>query len=473
MAYPGLQGPFSALVIDDDEFVRGLVAQQLLSLGAGEVCTAGNGRDARERLVRTPSPQLIVCDLMMPDADGIELMRDVASACRDAAVVLISSAAPKVLRSAQELARRRGLRVLGQLSKPVRRSALQALLDQLPRAPEAEAEAEDGALALAADAIDPALAAGQFIVAVQPQLDLRSRRLAGAEALVRWQHPQLGLLAPDAFLPLVEQAGLIEALADSVLQQALQACADWRAHGLELSVAVNFDASTLRRPGLPDCIEARLQRVGLPAEALVIELTEHGLARDRENVLEVLTRLRLRQVELAIDDFGTGFSSLERLREIPFTELKLDRQFVPAAADDAEARHIVESNLRLARDLGLRTVAEGVASAADLELMTRLGCDRAQAVLKQAQVHRFSAIAAGFGADSGTGRRRQGAADPAAEAGLQLAQQHRLGQVVVHARRHAALPLALQAARAQGDDRQPTAGGAAGFALPLRRRASP
>lgn len=367
----------SALVVDDDEFVRGVIMRQLQQLGAGRVAVADSGAAARELLCNAEPLALIVCDLLMPGIDGVELLRDIAETHPQAALILISSVAPKILRTAQEVAERRGLRVLGCLGKPLRMAELRALLEDLHQASPAGRRGPqpdvDGAQ------LQAALDAGEFGILVQPQLCLRTQRhLVGAEALVRWHSPTLGTLAPDRFLPLVERLGLLDRMSDAVLSAAITACSDWHRQGLAVKVAVNFSPGTLVQRGLPDRILALTADAGLPVTAVVIEVTEHDLLCKQGDPLEALTRMRLRDMDLSIDDFGTGYSSLERLRDTPFTELKIDRHFTAAAHRDREARHIVESNIRLAHDLGLRAVAEGVETAADLELMAQLGCDAAQ-----------------------------------------------------------------------------------------------
>ncbi|HSW15223.1 MAG TPA: EAL domain-containing response regulator [Solimonas sp.] len=370
-------GDLAALVIDDDEFVRGTTVQQLRQLGMRQLLVAGGGRAAREILRRGEPLGLIVCDLQMPDVDGVELLRDIAETQPAAALILISGVAAKVLRTAQEVAERRGLRVLGCLGKPVRLPELRALLENLPRAQQADLPGRQPDISAAQ--LRAALDAGEFGILVQPQLCLHTQRhLVGAEALVRWHSPTLGMLLPERFLALVEQYDLLDRLTDVVLAAAIEACSDWHRRGLAVKIAVNFNPVTLGQRGLLDQILALTAAAGLPVAAVVIEVTEHDLLHRQDDPLEALTRMRLRDMELSIDDFGTGHSSLARLRDTPFTELKIDQRFTAAARRDEEARHIVESNIRLAHDLELRAVAEGVETAADLDLMTRLGCDVAQ-----------------------------------------------------------------------------------------------
>jgi len=370
----------TALVVDDDEFVRGMVARQLQSLGAGRVTTAGDGDSAREAL-KQQRVDVVVCDLMMPGVDGVQLIREIAEAQPGTAVIIMSSADAKLLRTAEHLAQRRDVRVIGTLSKPVRVAALKGLIEQMQEsAGQAPSERRRGPRQEEINdaTVRDALAAREMDIVVQPQICLSSGLLVANEALVRWHSPTLGLVTPDRFLKVIERCGLINELTDLVLQRAVSVCGDWHRQGLETRIAVNFAPETLSQDGLPERIAALAHEHGIPASRIVVEMTEHRLMNELEDPLEVLTRLRLRGIELAIDDFGTGYSSLDRLQQIPFNELKIDRSFVIAAERNEDARRIIESSVRLAHDLGMRTVAEGVETAATLELIRALGCDIVQ-----------------------------------------------------------------------------------------------
>ncbi len=223
-----------------------------------------------------------------------------------------------------------------------------------------------------------ALTEDQLTLHYQPKLDLATGRVHGVEALVRWDHPTRGLLYPDSFLTLVEDAGLMRPLTVLVLGTALDQAARWRRDGRPLRVAVNLSASSLVDIDLPEQVTALLAERGVPACDLQLEITEDFLMADRERARHVLGRLRELGVTIAIDDFGTGYSSLAYLRDLPVDELKLDRSFVFPMADDARAAALVVSTISLALSLGLRMVAEGVEHASALAELTRQGCDEAQ-----------------------------------------------------------------------------------------------
>ncbi|WP_432523476.1 putative bifunctional diguanylate cyclase/phosphodiesterase [Kineococcus sp. SYSU DK006] len=219
--------------------------------------------------------------------------------------------------------------------------------------------------------------AGQLVLHYQPTVRLADGCTTGVEALVRWQHPQRGLLLPDRFIALAEASGAIEAVGSWVLRQACAQTARWRAggHG-ELTVAVNLSVAQLR-PGLADEVRRVLHQSGLPAQALVLEITETVLVREGEQARQVLAALRTHGVRIAVDDFGTGYSSLAYLRQLPVDVLKVDRSFVQSMSQ-GEDTALVRTIIGLAEALGLETVAEGVESAEDAQVLHELGCQLAQ-----------------------------------------------------------------------------------------------
>ncbi|WP_104163437.1 bifunctional diguanylate cyclase/phosphodiesterase [Cryobacterium sp. N22] len=223
-----------------------------------------------------------------------------------------------------------------------------------------------------------ALLDDQLLLHYQPKVDLAVGTVRGVEALVRWDHPVRGLLYPDAFLALVEEAGLMPAMTQIVFEKALDQAARWHEQGRTLSVAVNLSASSLVDVDLPDRIADMVAARGLVPSVLVLEITEDFLMGDRERAHAILTRLRDLGVRIAVDDFGTGYSSLAYLRDLPIDELKLDKSFVMPMADDPRAAALVASTIDLAHSLGLRMVAEGVESSVAYADLAGHGCDVAQ-----------------------------------------------------------------------------------------------
>jgi diguanylate cyclase (GGDEF)-like protein len=237
----------------------------------------------------------------------------------------------------------------------------------------------DGATRLrTVDELRTATTSGQFVLYYQPKVDLATGEVHDVEALVRWNHPTRGLLAPDAFLGLVEASGLMRAMTQLVLEMAMDQAAAWEAQGLNLKVAVNLSASSLVDADLPAEVFAMLAARGVPPSALQLEITEEFLMADHDRARSILTRLREGGIQISVDDFGTGYSSLSRLREMPIDELKLDRSFVMPMAEDDRAAALVASAIDLAHSLGLRMVAEGVETEIAYAQLARLGCDQGQ-----------------------------------------------------------------------------------------------
>ena len=226
-----------------------------------------------------------------------------------------------------------------------------------------------------------AIARHEFVLYYQPKVDLGTGRVSGVEALVRWDHPTRGLLAPAAFLELVEEAGLMRAMTNAVLNIALDQAAVWLDTGQLLNIAVNLSASSLVDAEIAERITAMLASRNLPPQVLQLEITEELLMIDRNRARAILTQLRSSGIQISIDDYGTGYSSLSYLRDLPIDELKLDRSFIFPMADDARAAALVASTIDLAHSLDLRIVAEGVETAVVYTELARLGCDQAQGYL--------------------------------------------------------------------------------------------
>jgi diguanylate cyclase (GGDEF)-like protein/PAS domain S-box-containing protein len=223
-----------------------------------------------------------------------------------------------------------------------------------------------------------AIAGDEMVVYYQPKADVRSGRVIGLEALVRWQHPDHGLLGPDEFIPLAETTGLIRPLTLHVLRTALRECRGWLVDGHELSVAVNVSARCLLDLDLPAEISTMLAESGVPPALLELEITESAIMSDPPRALEVLNRLHALGVQLSIDDFGTGYSSMAYLKNLPVHELKVDRSFVTHMRQQPSEHVIVRSTVDLAHNLGLRVVAEGVEDQETWHALDLLGCDALQ-----------------------------------------------------------------------------------------------
>jgi EAL domain-containing protein (putative c-di-GMP-specific phosphodiesterase class I) len=219
---------------------------------------------------------------------------------------------------------------------------------------------------------------GRLDVVYQPKVELRTERIVGVEALMRWPHPEMGTLRPDAFIALVRQHGLMRPVTDLVLEKALDDTARWKASGVEIPVAVNLFAPFLRDTQLPDTLCLALASHGLPPRLLTVEITEDLVLSEVDLVTTVLRRLRAHGIRVAIDDFGSGYSALSYLRDLQIDEIKLDRHFIASVTADRRAAAVVRAVIELAHDLGITVVAEGVEDAETAAWLREHNCDFGQ-----------------------------------------------------------------------------------------------
>lgn len=229
--------------------------------------------------------------------------------------------------------------------------------------------------------VRPALERGEFVLHYQPQADLRSGRITGVEALLRWQHPERGLIPPLDFIPLLEQTALVGPVTMHVIDAALEQLARWRDHDMHLGMSVNLSARNLLDPELPRRVGTLLARHAIPAHRLTVEVTEGATMSNPERAVAVLSELRGQGVGVSIDDFGSGHASIAYLTNLPASELKIDRSFVTGMCESPRDEAIVRSTVDLARHLRLRVVAEGIETRAVWERLAELGCDVAQGYL--------------------------------------------------------------------------------------------
>jgi len=353
------------LIIDDDAAILQTVTM-IAETSGFDSCATDDAAVFKENLASW-RPTLIIVDLQMPGRDGIQLLGDLATAKSEAAVIVATGADTRVLDAAMRLGRERGLKMAGRLKKPFGLEAVRALLDKHRHLPD-----------LSSEELAEAIRSDQLFLEYQPKLDCRDRRISGVEALIRWQHPLRGRLNPDLFIPLAEETGLIEPLTDWVFDAAVRQAAAWQGAGVILDVAINISAKNLDSADLPDRLAQCCDRFAVDLNSVILEVTESSVMRDALHALEVLTRLRVKGFRLSMDDFGTAYSSLVQLQRMPFSELKIDRSFVMNMTHDESCKVIARVIVDLARNLGLKSVAEGVESEEVWIALCAMGCDTAQ-----------------------------------------------------------------------------------------------
>jgi EAL domain-containing protein (putative c-di-GMP-specific phosphodiesterase class I)/CheY-like chemotaxis protein len=373
------------LILEDHPFQLMALHQMLNANQVFDVLAADSVEVARLSLQSRGPVDIAICDLQMEGPDGLELIRFMAENGLARALIIVSCSAACVLEGVAQLALAQGLNVLGYMQKPASAVALYELLEaygpgRSDCVPQASAGSVFGALS-AIELFDPtgngpidvASIAEQWIAYFQPKVSLQGE-LLGVEALVRWQHPLYGLLAPGRFIDAIEAEGLTVALTWRVLDQALQFAAQvMREQGEPLSVAVNIDPQVLQQLDFAEQITQALARHGVPATALTLEILEQDAARPETWQLEGLLRLCMQGCNLSIDDFGMGASNIDRLLQLPFSELKIPTEFVRGMADDARKSAVVAGALLMAQRLSMSVVVEGVETIEDVHSLLALG----------------------------------------------------------------------------------------------------
>lgn len=373
-------------VIEDDIGLAGVLVKAASSLGF-ETSTIND--EAQWQANRhEPSPAILVLDLNLGFTNGLDCLEQLVADGFQGPVILISGCDDRVFRFSERICVDLGANIIASLNKPFStKSFLEALKPLRQRAP-----------AVSQEQYRNSIAAQEFVPFVQPITDLQSGGITDIELLARWQHPERGLVSPGQFIPSVERLGLMPNLSLSLLRQAIIALRDLppitQTGGAEapapqnqpvdsapsklLTLSLNVSPSCLLVPGFSDQLLETISDAGGTPEQIKIELTEAVAFAGIERIRHVLTRLRIAGLRISIDDFGTGYSSLSALHELPFSDLKIDRSFVMRMLNDAEADTIVRSLIKLAHNLGLEVVGEGIESEAILTALKRRHCDRGQ-----------------------------------------------------------------------------------------------
>ena len=364
-------------MVDDDPILRAITKRHFQKRGACNVLSANDGVQALGVLDKLQhEPGFLLCDLNMPNMDGIEFLRHLERRKFRGAIAILSGEDESVVALAESLAETHKLNVVGKLQKPFKAEKLDELIAAAKMRSAAPAQETNTVISVAE--LKKAISTGQIVAYHQPKIETRTGHFIGTEALARWLHPEWGIIPPNRFIPLAEKSGLIEQLTDAIMVAAISDVKHWKEHGLQASCSINLSADLLTNIDLPDEIAARVDAAGLERSQIILEITESSLLEKHAVPMEVLARLRLKGFDLSVDDFGTGHSNIERLRNFPFSELKIDRSFVSHMQQDAFAAESVRTSVELGRKLGLRLVAEGVETQAVCDLVKQLGIDQIQ-----------------------------------------------------------------------------------------------
>lgn len=367
-------GP-SVLLLDDDPLVAETLSMMARSFGARVRVSLSAAEFFQQWDLSAPDVAII--DLQMPGQDGLGVIRQLGTIAR-AQVILSSGSSSRVLDAACHAMRDSGLIVVGVLPKPVRRAELKKLLAavQTRNGTTAGSSQQQPSPIMDIDAVRGAMTEGQIHPHFQPKLRLRDGVLDGFEALARLEHPELGLISPDVFLPLIHAHGLIWQLTELMVNESLELLSQLPQSGL--TMAVNVPLSVCAEASFAEFLRSTLAKYDLQPADMIVELTEAGPIEIAQGQIDALTRLRMQGFGLSIDDFGTGASSIERLVRIPFSEMKIDRYFVKQISTSAAAEQLVKNMVQIASAMEMSVTIEGIEDAETMRLAERLGIDLGQ-----------------------------------------------------------------------------------------------
>lgn len=367
------------LVIDDEPDVGKFIAAAAQTVGLH--CAVTSDVDTFLESL-TSCTTLILLDLMMPGRDGIEVLRLLNERRCNVPIVLMSGVGDRVLESAEQLAQSLGLTIVGHLNKPFRLKELQAVLTKSAALSESPGTKSQQRHDITDEELRIAVDRNQFVLHYQPQVEIATGNVIGLEALVRWQHPARGLIFPDNFIGRAEELSLIDRLGWIVYERAMREAGQFANNrDVLLTLSLNVSLRSLKDLEFTDRFVALIERSGLNARNITVEITESGLLEELSTTLDVLTRLRMKKVSLSIDDFGTGYAMMQQLRAIPATELKIDKSFIQKTETSARDRVIVQKSIEMGHELDMKIVAEGVETQEQFEFLRANRCDAVQGYL--------------------------------------------------------------------------------------------
>ncbi len=369
------------MVVEDNDFQRAVAVKVLEDLGCDAVLSASDGDEALRLIVNHPDRvHIVLSDLDMPGMDGVEFLRHLAEGRIADSVVVTSVLDDALIYTVEQMVREYGIQVLKSVSKPVTRAKVLRMLSQY-RKEHKPYNFVYNSSEFSPDEVTNGLDNDEFEVWYQPKVRVSDGAWVSSEALARWRHPDHGVVMPGRFVDVMEKNDLIGRLTWRQVHIIVKNLYEWKMSGRDLSVAINFSPVLMDDVDSPHKLEAILSHYGLAPCRITLELTEAVLVTNVARCLETAARFRMKGFHLSIDDFGTGFSNQSQLNRLPFTELKVDRSFVHHIDQRKQARTIVSSNIDLASKLKMKSVAEGVETIAEWQVLEGLGCDLIQGYL--------------------------------------------------------------------------------------------
>jgi EAL domain-containing protein (putative c-di-GMP-specific phosphodiesterase class I) len=367
------------LLVEEQKVPRGMMAKMIRDLGASEVHEADSAESALEILNARQAPvALLVTDVKLPGMDGVAFIRRVAEKKLAQALILTSALDMGVILSVETMAKGYGMETLGHVGKPVKPEELKPLLVRYLARRAAAPLLRPHVMQVTPEDLRLAIAERQFVPFFQPRVTAKDGKLTALEALVRWNDPERGFIPPGAFIPLADRYGLMDGITDIVLERSIEWCRKWIDAGLDVAVSVNLTENALNNHDLPERVAQLANASSLDRGRIVLEVTEDVAITEDTQPIETLARFRVMGFQLSIDDFGTGMGTAEQLSRIPFTEVKIDQALITGVFEQPQFRGVLEFTLKLAKRLKLKTVAEGIESKEDWDLLKQLGCDEMQ-----------------------------------------------------------------------------------------------
>lgn len=365
------------LVIDDDCYQCKVLARMLKLLGINHIEIDASAETALHKLkMPNHAIDVVICDLDMPDMDGIEFLRLLGETQNTTcSVMVLSCKMPSILHSVELMAKEYRLNMLGVMEKPATIAAMREMLSRHLTKPSVKRNCQPEIMI---DEIINAMEAEEFEPFFQPKVDIQTRRVCGVEALVRWRHPEHGILPPGMFIDAMERNNLMDKLTWSIARQSAEHHRSWRNNGLDILMSINASLNMLIDTHFSNRLLDIVSNHDLEPLHWIVEVTETIAMTDVAHSLETLSRLRMKGFGLSIDDFGTGYSSLQQLTRVPYSELKIDQAFVTGAAKELSLQSVIESSIHLAKKLGLKVVGEGMETHEDWEYFAQAGGDIAQ-----------------------------------------------------------------------------------------------
>ena len=362
------------LVADDSASIREYLVLMLMEQTQAEVVGVTDGLEAVELIESGFTPDLALLDLNMPRMDGVQLLRRLADMNFSCPVVIISGLSQQIIGTIEKLSKEYELNVIGTIGKPIDQLAVTDILERLQeRKPDREIVDE-----IKTYEVLDALKKGQVEPWFQPQVELQRRKLVGFEVLCRIRHKRHGLMLPNTFMQTLEKSDLIRVVTFELFETALKNIQSLPVDQQNFTVSFNVSAKLFDNENFIDTLISLIQSSPIPNDRIVIEITETTVAQTPLKELEGTARLAIHGCGLSIDDFGSGEATLERLHALPFTELKIDQQYLPREKITEAQRALLESTINMARRLGMKVVVEGVESFQQWDLVQHLGCEMAQ-----------------------------------------------------------------------------------------------